>query len=84
VKSCTWVGITLYKCLEDSFAEKVLGFLVDNKLVCESEEGNCMLGIISKSAVNRVRNYSFHLFSACETPFGVLCPVLGPPILEGY
>ena len=72
--------------LESGSVKKDLGVLVDNKLplsqqhVLVAKKANGVLGCMKRSVASRSREVILPLLHASETTFGVLCPVLGPPV----
>ena len=72
--------------LESGSVEKDLGVLVDNKLTMSQQcalvanKANGILECIKRSVASRSRENPPPLLCPSETTFGVLCPVLGPPV----
>ena len=56
---------------------------MSQKRVLVSQKASCILGCIKRSMAIQGGD-SAPLLCSCETPPGVLCPVLGPPTQEGH
>ena len=67
-----------------------LGVLVDEKLdmsqqcVLAAQKANCNLGCIKRSVTSRSREVILLLYSARETPPGVVCPDMKLPTQEEH
>lgn len=81
-----WLGLALTVC---SFAEKVLGILVDNKLnmsqpcALEKKVANNSPGRIQKSIASRLGEV-IPLYSGLVRPSGELCLVWGSSVREKH
>jgi len=76
--------------LESSSVERDLGVLVDDKVTMSQQralgakKANGILGCIKKSVQQVKGGSASPLHCTGEAPSGVLCPVLGSPLLERW